>query len=170
MIKKISKTNKKVTLEYHYETSFYYDVSITKHGFNWQIKPFIEPVHKTFTDELFATYIEDPVVFTYEVDQKNVGFIEGSIQSWNQTYRIWNFLVLDEYQNQGIGRALMEESIKHAKNLSCRAVMLEVQSCNYPAIQFYLKQGFKFTGLDTLAYSNEDIEKKEVRLEMGMMI
>jgi len=64
----------------------------------------------------------------------------------------------------------MEESIKHAKNLSCRAVMLEVQSCNYPAIQFYLKQGFKFTGLDTLAYSNEDIEKKEVRLEMGMMI
>lgn len=64
----------------------------------------------------------------------------------------------------------MEKSIQHARSLSCRAVVLEVQSCNYPAINFYMKQGFKLIGLDTLTYSNFDIDKKEVHLEMGMIL
>ena len=47
-----------------------------------------------------------------------------------------------------------------------RAVVLECQTSNYPAIQFYLKMGFKLGGFDCIAYTNEDIEKHEVRLEM----
>jgi hypothetical protein len=33
-----------------------------------------------------------------------------------------------------------------------------------------LNFGFEFVGFDTAAYSNEDIEKKEVRLELGLKL
>jgi len=49
-------------------------------------------------------------------------------------------------------------------------LVLETQSCNLPAIDFYLKHGFELLGLDTAAYSNEDVAKGEVRLEFGRVI
>ncbi len=170
MIKQIFKDNIKIHLDYHYQTSFFYDVQVKENGFELELKTFDQKVNKQFEADLFESYIENPTVYIYEKEGRNVGFIEGSIQSWNHTYRIWNFLVLEDYQHQGIGKALMKKSIQHAKSLSCRAMILEVQSCNYPAIQFYMKHGFKLIGLDTLSYSNFDIDKKEVRLEMGMIL
>ena len=47
---------------------------------------------------------------------------------------------------------------------------METQSCNVPAIHCYMKNGFKIIGFDTHSYSNCDIEKHEVRIEMGMEI
>ena len=48
-----------------------------------------------------------------------------------------------------------------------RAVMLETQSCNTNAIGFYLHEGFELIGFDTCCYTNDDIGKKEVRLNLG---
>lgn len=170
MIKRIHKDNQIITLTYDYQTAFFYDVVCYDLGFELKLTSFSQSIHKHFEDKLFQDYVEDPYVLSYEKDGVNVAYIEGSIQTWNQTYRIWNFLVLEPYRQHGIGKALMDESIKYAKSLSCRAIILEVQSCNINAINFYLKQGFKFIGLDTIAYSNDDIDKKEVRLEMGMTL
>jgi ribosomal protein S18 acetylase RimI-like enzyme len=170
MIKKIESKIEPIHLVYEYESSFFYDVKVKELGFEFVLTKFDQPVHKHFEEDLFQPYIENPDVFTYEIDSKQVGFIEGSIESWHQVYRIWNFVVKKEYRHQKIGDKLMKASIDQAKRLNCRAIVLEVQSCNYPAIQFYLKQGFTFIGLDILAYSNEDITKKEVRLEMGMTL
>ena len=49
-------------------------------------------------------------------------------------------------------------------------LVLETQSCNVPAINFYLKQSFTLIGFDIAAYSNDDVEKKEVRLEFGLVV
>lgn len=49
-------------------------------------------------------------------------------------------------------------------------VVLETQSCNIPAIRCYLKNGFKVIGFDTHAYSDADLEKQEIRIEMGRKI
>lgn len=49
-------------------------------------------------------------------------------------------------------------------------LVLETQSCNVSAIAFYLKHGFELMGLDTAAYSNEDVERGEVRLEFGRRV
>ncbi len=38
-------------------------------------------------------------------------------------------------------------------------IVLESQSCNKKAIDFYTKHGFSLIGLDMYAYSNEDPEK-----------
>ena len=41
---------------------------------------------------------------------------------------------------------------------------------NMPAIGFYLSQGFAIGGLDLFHYSNEDLERHEVRIEMMRML
>ena len=49
-------------------------------------------------------------------------------------------------------------------------LVLETQTNNATAIDFYLRFGFDLIGLDTAAYSNDDVRKREVRVEMGMRL
>lgn len=73
----------------------------------------------------------------------------------------------DLYQKRGIGRALMEVAKEQARLERRRAVILETQSCNVNAIGFYLHEGFTLIGMDTCCYANNDLSRKEVRMEMG---
>lgn len=170
MIKQIFVNDPNLKLNYHYKTTHYYDVICQEDGFKFKLTPYNQLIEKRFEEKLFQPYIDNPIVFAYEENGVFKGVIEGAVETWNQTYRIWNILVYEDYRNQNIGQALMQRSIEEAKKKSCRAIVLEVQSCNYPAICFYKKLGFKFIGLDVLAYSNEDIKKKEVRIEMGLTL
>jgi len=63
---------------------------------------------------------------------------------------------------------LVDHAIRLSKERRATMLVVETQSCNVPAINFYLKNGFELIGFDTAAYSNEDIERKEVRLEFGL--
>jgi hypothetical protein len=54
--------------------------------------------------------------------------------------------------------------------MGCRALILETQSCNTGAVRFYLSQGLTLMGFNACEYSNEDLERHEARLEMGMLI
>jgi len=64
----------------------------------------------------------------------------------------------------------VDYAAKISKKRGARMLVVETQSCNVPAINFYLKHGFELIGFDIAAYSNEDIERKEVRLEFGLKI
>lgn len=64
----------------------------------------------------------------------------------------------------------MDSAIKAAKVKGARMLVLETQSCSVPAVNFYLKQGFTLIGFDSAAYSNEDLERKEIRLELGLKL
>lgn len=48
--------------------------------------------------------------------------------------------------------------------------VLETQSCNENAIAFYNKNGFNIIGFDLYAYTNENLDKHEVRIEMGIRL
>ena len=61
----------------------------------------------------------------------------------------------------------METAVSAARKAGARALVRETQSCNDPAIQFYRKQGFSLIGFDLTAYSQTDVEKREVRLELA---
>lgn len=56
---------------------------------------------------------------------------------------------------------------EQARRQRCRAIILETQSCNVNAIDFYIHEGFILIGLDTCCYKNNDLQRKEVRLEFG---
>jgi ribosomal protein S18 acetylase RimI-like enzyme len=62
----------------------------------------------------------------------------------------------------------MKHAIEIARQKGARMLVLETQSCNASAIKFYVKQGFDLIGFDMAAYSNEDVKRREVRLELGL--
>lgn len=64
----------------------------------------------------------------------------------------------------------MKHAIKIAKDKGSRMLIVETQTCNVPATRFYVKFGFELIGFDSATYSNEDIEKREVRLELGLKL
>ena len=65
---------------------------------------------------------------------------------------------------------LMKRAVEVAKERGARMLILETQSNNAVAIDFYLRLGFQLVGFDVAAYSNEDVDKKEVRLELGLKL
>ena len=161
-------------LKYRYMTSSHYDLSICRKAQSLKIELTLKPLEKTsekkFESEFFREYVEGPRVFAAELDGEQVGWIELGYHKWNNRMRIWEFLVKEEFRGRGIGTLLMKHAAKLAKEKGARMLVLETQTCNVPAINFYLKHGFNLIGFDTAAYSNEDIEKKEVRLEFGLKI
>ena len=50
--------------------------------------------------------------------------------------------VLDDYRKKGIGRVLVEESIKGIKSKKCDEYHLEVRCSNNEAVRLYEKLGF----------------------------
>jgi len=157
-----------------YSTSGYYDLSICHGAGFWKmdfvLKPFEKIREKIFEDKLFEEHVEEPRVFAAVLSGKQVGWIELGYEKWNNRMRVWEFLVEQEFRRRGIGILLMEYAVRIAKEKGARALVLETQSCNVPAICFYLRFGFELIGFDVTAYSNEDIEKKEVRLELGLKL
>lgn len=161
-------------LVYRYDTSHYYDVYV-RHDMNqWKIeltlKPFEKPIEKKSESKLFQDFIEQPRVFSAMLDGGHVGWIELGYDSWNNRMRLWEFLVKEEFRRRGIGKLLMDHAVRIAKEKGARMLVLETQTCDTPAINFYLKYGFELVGFDAAAYSNEDIAKKEVRLELGLRL
>ena len=60
--------------------------------------------------------------------------------------------------------------LQEAKQSGSRMVVLETQTCNENAIAFYKKNGFEIIGFDLYSYSNDDPNRHEVRIEMGMKL
>ena len=81
--------------------------------------------------------------------------------------RVSNLWVAERFRRDGVGTALMGKALAEARAAGARALVLETQNCNHPAICFYRKLGFSLIGFDLTAYSQTDVEKKEVRLEFA---
>ena len=101
---------------------------------------------------------------------KAVGYMELWTEEWNARLRICNLLILEPYRSRGFGRALVEYAKSLAAQRDLRCVVLETQSCNVPAVDFYQKCGFRFAGTNLYFYSNDDIREDEVMLEMVCLI
>ncbi len=166
-----AKDYKGYTKEFKYWTKAYYDIIKDDNGFKLQLKEFTKPIQKSFVGTLFSDRLECPVVFGAFVKRKLVGFIEGSIESWHDLFRINNLLVEEEYRHLGIGDKLMNKICDYAiQHTQARAFILETESCNTPAIGFYKQHGFDMVGLNLMDYTNDDIAMKEVHFEFGKKI
>lgn len=151
-----------------YTTNGYYDLRPAGHGFRMDYVPFDAPVEKSFDDVFFGEWLEAPAAFGAFDGEGLVGFAEGSIESWNNRFRISNICIFDSAaRGKGTGRLLMEAIEREAAASGARMIVLETQSCNEAEIAFYRKNGFSVIGFDLYAYSNTDPERHEVRIEMG---
>ena len=160
-----------------YTSEYYYDIEVVKKdrnkgwNFNLEKKEFKEPFTKYLKEKVFEPHKKNAEYYLAANDSgEEIGLLVIGKQSWNNLLRIWDIYIIEDWQQKGIGTKLLQFTEKRAKILKIRGIILESQSSNFPAIQFYLKFGFELTGLDLVAYSNTDREKNEVRLEMTKLL
>jgi ribosomal protein S18 acetylase RimI-like enzyme len=157
-------------LKFEYSTDAHYKIEITNSNGGYDIKLnkvlFGYKQNKSFTDELFEDHWETPSAFGIFDDNDNlIAALELNKELWNNRIRITNIIVSNDYRRSGLGSLLIEKAKSIAIADCQRAIILETQSCNVNAIDFYLKHGFVLGGFDTTCYTNNDIEKGELRLE-----
>ena len=69
---------------------------------------------------------------------------------------ITDIVVKKSNRQTGIGSKLMEKLIQTAKSQNFNSITLEVNEHNQPAINLYLKYGFKNVGFRKKYYNNKD--------------
>jgi len=161
---------------YYYSTSHsYYDVEIARtrdDGFNVSFvkKPFDTPLENNGHDKLFQPWWEDVKAWGIVQDGRLIAAIETEAEGWSNRLRITELWVDKDHRRHGIAKALMDIAMDRAKEEKRRAVILETQSRNEGAIDFYLNYGFNLIGFDACCYQNNDLERKEVRMEFGILL
>ena len=163
-------------LEFHYIANHYYDVTIDHSENQFQVsftkKPFPTPYEKMpdDSDKLFQPWWEDVKAWGIIDNGKLIAAIETSIENYSNRLRVTELWVDDNYRRRGIASALMDIALKRAKDEKRRVLMLETQSRNEGAISFYLSYGFTLIGFNSCAYQNNDLLRKEVRMELGIIL
>ena len=98
-----------------YWTRGYYDICAAEDGFRMRYVPLPEPMEKSFDDAFFGEWLEAPVAFGAFEGETLIGYVEGSVESWNNRFRISNICVFDrERRSVGVGTRLMETIQKEA--------------------------------------------------------
>ena len=161
---------------FHYISYNYYDVEINRSENSFAVsfvkKPFDMPFEHlpNDTDKLFQPWWDNIKAWGIVENGRLVAAIETSVEEWSNRLRVTELWVDDDYRRKGIGTALMDIAVKRAKEEKRRVIMLETQSRNEGAISFYIDYGFTLIGFDSCAYQNNDLERKEVRMELGIFL
>jgi ribosomal protein S18 acetylase RimI-like enzyme len=137
-----------------YSTDRIYRVRRSKLAFWLEEERFELPVEKadlrparTMSDGLFVACLDEVIV----------GYGELRPEPWNGRVRIESIFVSRTARGQGVGAQLIEALADQATHLpGARCLWLETQNVNYPAVQFYLKMGFRLCGLDETLYQPDD--------------
>ncbi len=131
-----------------------------------------EPVLHDSYDTLYQEYWQECTAYGYFEDGENEpsAYLEVNREFWNSRLIITQLLVREDKRGNGIGTLLINKAKEIAENEDFRMISLETQTCNVPAIDFYRKCGFVFSGTNIFFYSNDDISENEVMLEMAYLL
>ncbi len=160
----------------HYTTEKFYDVSVRKTDSGYFIeiekKNFDKSVTRTqeendYPDKLYQDHWQNAYAWGVVVDGELIAALETNPETWSNRLRITELWVHENHRRRGLGHELIEVAKQQAIREGRRALMLETQSCNVNAVDFYIHEGFELICLDTCCYNNNDLARKEVRLEFG---
>ena len=162
---------------FDYTSQNYYDIEINRTDDNFNVSFIKKPFDKPYTnplndiDKLFKPWWDDVKAWGIEENGRLVAAIETSVEEWsNNRLRVTVLWIDNAYRRKGIATALMDIAVQRAKEEKRRVIMLETQSRNEGAIGFYLAYGFSLIGFDACAYQNNDLSRKEVRMELGIFL
>ena len=126
------------------------------------------PDEYDFPDKLYQDYWENAEAYGVVSDAGELlACIEVCPEEWSNRLMVTELWVSEPLRGKGIGKRLMDKAKEIAVQQKRRVIILETQSCNTRAIGFYLHQGFELIGLDTCCYTNDDIGRREVRINLG---
>lgn len=160
-------------LDFSYVSEYYYDLQVESVIGYYTAKlvrkkfdtPFVNPDRQV--DWLYADYWQGAEAYGIEIGGELIGVVEIYYEEWSNRCRITELWLKKEYRRQGLGTQLMNFAKSKAKQIGARFIMLETQTSNADGIAFYLAQGFIVIGYDITCYGNQDVERGEVRLELG---
>lgn len=84
----------------------------------------------------------------------------------NRTVAVEALYVEPQFRGQGIGRMLVEAVIPYVRGVGARLLVTETQNVNYPAVQFYLRTGWRLCGINDRHYAPP--HDQEVALFFGL--
>ena len=126
------------------------------------------PEDYDFPDGLYADHWEGAEAWgVVGEDGSLLACVEVCPEEWSNRLLVTEIWVHESLRRRGVGARLMDKAKEIAVRQGRRVLMLETQSDNAGAIAFYLRQGFELIGLDTCCYTNDDIGRREVRLNLG---
>ena len=126
------------------------------------------PEEYDFPDSLYQDHWENAEAYGVVGENGELrACIEVCPEDWSNRLLVTDLWICDELQKKGLGKRLMDKAKEVAVAQNRRAIILETQSCNTNAIGFYLHQGFELIGFDTCCYTNNDIGRHEVRVNLG---
>ena len=165
-------------LPMRYTTEDYYDVRIEEEPDAYRIEmrrcrsgvPVTHsPEEYDFPDKLYQEHWEKAYAWGIVKDGEMIACIETCPEEWSNRLMVTELWVHEDYRRQGIAHALMGLAKEQVQRENRRALILETQSCNTEAIAFYMQEGFTLMGFDACCYQNRDLERKEVRLDLGIL-
>lgn len=129
------------------------------------------PEEYDFPDRLYQDHWAGAEAYgVVGADGELLACIEVCPEEWSNRLVVTELWVHEDLRRRGIGKRLMDKAKAIAAREGRRAIILETQSCNTNAIGFYLHEGFELIGFDSCCYTNDDIGRREVRLDMGYFL
>jgi ribosomal protein S18 acetylase RimI-like enzyme len=107
-------------------------------------------------EQLLAHFQNGDPVFVAD-DGELCGFLVLMPWHADQIVYVNDLLVAPAQRRRGIATKLMRAGIEWARQQQFRVILLDTSTKNYPAICFYQKLGFTFSGFNDRLYPNRDI-------------
>lgn len=177
MIKEIFKENFPFNKEFVflYKSTKYLDV-ISKYNednnlvFEFKVKEFKEPFVGKYTRKLFEDYKGNSRFFVYLNQNKHESAIFSIGRLPIDICKIFDIFVEPTFQNLGIGTELLRIADAIAKKWSAKAIVIEIQSNNFPAIRFFQKNGYMITGFNLINNSRDDYKRHDFLILMSKIL
>ena len=175
-------------LDYSFETERIYTLRVGGSLAQSDNSPYA-PGRPALAFELWETPVEPPLYKSYREYDRTLAEVEArlsnidggyvalaggqvagvvllTVDQWRSVARIGDIIVGRQFRRYGIGSLLLNCASDWARNRGCWAIVLETQNVNYPAIQFYLRNGLEVWSIHQHFYPPGLVEH-EVAIFMG---
>ncbi|MFN3651929.1 MAG: GNAT family N-acetyltransferase [Armatimonadota bacterium] len=105
-----------------------------------------------------------PIALVAELDDRVAGYAVVEFSEWNRRLQVSHLYVAPECRGRGVGTALLAKLEWFGRTFGARCLWVETQNVNLPAVEFYLRRGFRLCGLDTSLYDPAEPGSGEVAL------
>jgi GNAT superfamily N-acetyltransferase len=175
-------------LDYNFETDRIYTLRVQNRLMQGEDAPDGD-IQPAFSFELVETPVDPPIYKNFHEYENTLEDIEAklrggeggyvalangeiaggillNVEEWRSVTRIQDLIVGRQFRRYGIGSLLLSCATDWARNRGCWAIVLETQNTNYPAIQFYLRNGLKIWSINRSFYPPGPLSH-EVAIFMG---
>ena len=106
----------------------------------------------------------DTLFLVAEEENRVIGFSSISLEKWNNSTWVNQIVVAPKFRRKGYASKMIREMIVWAKKKDVRVVLVESQTGNVVATNFYIKNGFRICGYNDRYYTNQPTDTNEIAL------